>query len=67
MDKRTKALFEWAASHSSASTEPDAPTKPSSTLDPSMIDAILGPDDATLMLDSMRAIKDVHLSLDDRY
>lgn len=67
MDKRTKALFEWAASKSSVSTEADAPTVPSTTLDPSVIDAILGPDDATLMVDSMKAIKDVHLQLDDRY
>ena len=45
----------------------DAPIVPSRTLDPSIINAILGPDDATLMLDSMKAIRDVHLPLDDRY
>ena len=68
MDKRTKQLFEWAALNSSTTTtSTDAPTAPSSTLDSSIINAILGPDDATLMIDSMRAIKDTTLSLDDRY
>jgi Nucleotide exchange factor Fes1 len=65
MDKRTKQLFEWAASNSSTSTDP--PTVPSSKLDPSIIDAILGPNDATLMVDSMKAINDDSLSLDDRF
>jgi len=69
MDKRTKQLFDWAASNATPSnaTSADAPTVPSTTLDPSIIDAILGPDDATLMLDSMTAIKDTSLPLEDRY
>jgi len=69
MDKRTKELFEWAASNSTASTtaQTEAPRVPSTTLNPSIIDAILGPDDATLMIDSMKAIKDVSLPVDDRY
>lgn len=64
MDNRTKKLFEWAASNTSPSTDP--PVAPSSTLDPAIIDAILGPDDATLMIDSMKAIHDTTLSLDER-
>lgn len=64
MDKRAKDLLKWAAEHSSPST--DAPTAPSSKLDPSIIDAILGPDDSTLMVESMKAIKDTSLDLDDR-
>jgi hypothetical protein len=63
MDKRTKQLFEWAASNSSV----DEPVQPSRKLDPSIIESILGPDDATLMVESMKAIKDLSLSLDDRY
>jgi hsp70-interacting protein len=70
MDKRTKQLFDWAASNATPSTatpSTDAPAIPSSKLDSSMIDAILGPDDASLMLDSMTAVKDTSLPLDDRY
>ena len=64
MDKRTKQLFDWAASNATPANE--TPTAPSSKLDSSIIDAILGPDDATLMLDSMTAIKNTSLPLDDR-
>jgi hypothetical protein len=62
MDKRTKALFEWAASNSSTAE----PVKPSSKLDPAIIDSILGPDDSQLMLESMHSIRDTSLPLDDR-
>lgn len=66
MDKRTKQLFDWAASNATPSNVTQPPTAPSSKLDPSIIDAILGPDDATLMVDSMKAIKDTSLPLDER-
>jgi hypothetical protein len=67
MDKRTKALFEWAASNSqTGSTGVDPPVAPSTKLDSSIIDSILGPDDSQLMLESMQAIKDTSLDLDDR-
>lgn len=65
MDKRTKKLFEWAASNAEPGTE--KPTTQSSKLDPGIINAILGPDDSQLMIESMKAIKDSSLSLDDRY
>jgi hypothetical protein len=67
MDKRTKELFEWAATNSQTrSTETDPPVAPSTKLDPAIIDSILGPDDSQLMLESMQAIKDTSLDLDDR-
>jgi hsp70-interacting protein len=69
MDKRAKELLNWATSQSAAtpqSSQTDPPVRPSKTLDPSIIDAILGPDDSTLMVDSMRAITDTSLDLDDR-
>jgi hypothetical protein len=67
MDKRTKELFEWAATNSQArSTETDPPVAPSTRLDPAIINSILGPDDSQLMLESMQAIKDTSLDLDDR-
>jgi len=66
MDKRTKQLFDWAASNATPSNVTQPPTAPSRKLDPSIIDTILGPDDATLMVDSMKAIKDTSLPLDER-
>ena len=66
MDKRSKALFEWSIANATASEDTTTQQTPSSTLDPKIIDAILGPDDAALMQDSMAAIKDASLSLDDR-
>jgi hypothetical protein len=66
MDKRSKALFEWSIANATASEDTTATQVSSSTLDPGVIDAILGPDDATLMRESMAAIKDTSLSLDDR-
>jgi len=70
MDKRAKELLTWATSQSS-STDTDAgvdpPVAPSRKLDPAIIDAILGPDDATLMVESMKAVMDTSLSLDDRF
>jgi hsp70-interacting protein len=66
MDKRSKALFEWSIANATASEDTSITPKASSTLDPKIIDAILGPDDAALMRESMVAIKDTSLSLDDR-
>jgi hypothetical protein len=65
MDKRTNKLFEWAITNTSPSTDEKQP--PSTRLDPNIINAILGPDDSQLMLESMTAIKDTSLPLDDRY
>jgi len=66
MDKRSKELLNWAVSNSEPSEEVQK-SPATSRLDPGIIDAILGPDDATLMVESMKAIKDASLSLDDRY
>jgi len=67
MDKRSKALFEWSISNATASQDTTKTRVPSSTIDPGVIDAILGPDDATLMRECMVAIKDSSLPLDERY
>jgi hsp70-interacting protein len=66
MDKRSKALFEWSIANAQAPEDTTKAPKPSSTLNPKIIDAILGPDDAALMQESMVAIKDTSLSLNDR-
>lgn len=66
MDKRSKALFEWSINNATASQDATKTRVPSSTVDPGVIDAILGPDDATLMRESMVAITDPSLPLDDR-
>jgi len=66
MDKRSKELLNWAVQNSESSQEASKPVT-TSRLDPGVIDAILGPDDSTLMVESMKAIKDTSLSLDDRY
>jgi hsp70-interacting protein len=66
MDARSKALFEWSIANTTSSEDTTTTPKASSTLDPKIIDAILGPDDAALMQESMVAIKDTSLSLDDR-
>lgn len=63
MDKRTKELFNWATANVSESTElKQTPLK----LDTGVLDAVLGPDDSQLMLESMHAIQDTSLTLDER-
>jgi hypothetical protein len=64
MDKRTKQLFEWAAVNSETGQTPESSA---SNIDPGVINAILGPDDSQLMVESMAAIKNSSLSLEDRY
>ncbi|KAI8053254.1 armadillo-type protein [Syncephalis plumigaleata] len=66
MDK----LLKWAVINSS--TEKEDPTKPSAPrrtltdLDPGIIDAILGKDDATLMREIMDQLEDNQVSLDNK-
>jgi len=67
MDKRTKQLFEWAASNAQSTETTDPPAQPSSKLDPGIINAILGPDDSQLMIEAMQAIKNPSLPLEDRH